>query len=977
MAIDNIIARFELQTGQAQTEIRELTARLDAMDKELKQVGKDGKKGFDDVRKGAENAGGGINSLKSQLTSFAATMGVAFGAQEIISFTRASIDAAADMGETISKVGVIFAENAADIEAWAGTAAERLGQSKQQALDAASTFAIFGKSAGKTGTDLSGFAMEMTELATDLASFHNTSPQEAIEALGATFRGEMEPIRKYGIVLDDMSLRQIAVSENITNNIKEALTPQQKILAAHAAIMRKTNLEQGDFAKTSESLSNKQKILSAEFANFQVELGQKLAPAFEKIVDLAGDMLEGLDPDTVLSFAKAIGVAGLAFGAFKFGAFIQGIGGATGAIKGMRGAVVGLGRAVMANPLGLLLSAMTALAVYGTPVVKSMLGMSEALDDIEDSARKATEGLRKEQIEMNNLFEALKKTNPESEERNKLVDEINATYGTTLSNQGSEIANLGMLESAQRKLNDEYKRKIEVRLQEARLEAAIQKQIELEQELQKQTESTFDLLMYGYNFGGPLSDNMGIGQTLKELDRVKALIDELGQQGVQAPAGAAALSPEQLAALDAERKAKEEAEKLAEERKKAAQKAYEDRIKQLEDLEKAVQDANYEILEASLNAQDQELLAVEKKYKAQIDLAKQYANDSTAEGRRYAAVLAALQKASETEALEIQKKYAGLRELARIDALNKEREAEKKRAEERMEFLRQEDEDYVIAYEDAVNELLKKYDKQAITYEEFLKRMAKLDADYAENVKKNAQGVTDEKQKATQQLMDAILQSTQLFGETLTNIMSITGRNSSAFVQFQKFVGLAEIAISKGVAIANAIKAISSTSLNPIALIAQIATITASITSIFAGLAQTISQAQAPEVPEMESYNKGTPYLERGGNPRGIDTIPIMANEGEAIIPTGENAKYPGMARAWINGNLDDYIFRNYVIPQLEEQAASAAAARMEAFGVTSQGVAGFDDFRLFTQARRQTGALEAIVENTNPKRQSRKRYYS
>jgi hypothetical protein len=102
-----------------------------------------------------------------------------------------------------------------------------------------------------------------------------------------------------------------------------------------------------------------------------------------------------------------------------------------------------------------------------------------------------------------------------------------------------------------------------------------------------------------------------------------------------------------------------------------------------------------------------------------------------------------------------------------------------------------------------------------------------------------------------------------------------------------------------------------------------------------------------------------------------------MANEGEAIIPTAENAKHPGLARAWINGNLEDYIFRNYVILQLEEQAASAAAARMEAFGITGQSVAGFDDFRLYSQARRQTGALEAIVENTNPKRQSRKRYYS
>jgi hypothetical protein len=971
MAIDNIIARFELQTGQAQTEIRELTARLDAMDKELKQVAKDGKKGFDDVRKGAENAGGGINSLKSQLTSFAATMGIAFGAQEIISFTRASIDAAADMGETISKVGVIFAENAADIEAWAGTAAERLGQSKQQALDAASTFAIFGKSAGKTGTDLSGFAMEMTELATDLASFHNTSPQEAIEALGATFRGEMEPIRKYGIVLDDMSLRQIAVSENITSNIKEALTPQQKILAAHAAIMRKTNLEQGDFAKTSESLSNKQKILSAEFANFQVELGQKLAPAFEKIVDLAGDMLEGLDPDTVLSFAKAIGVAGLAFGAFKFGAFIQGIGGATGAIKGMRGAVVGLGRAVMANPLGLLLSAMTALAVYATPVVKSMLGMSEALDDIEDSAQNATQGLRKEQIEMNNLFEALKKTNPESEERNKLVDEINATYGTTLSNQGSEIANLGMLESAQRKLNDEYKRKIEIRLQEARLEAAIQKQVELEQQLKEQSEDRLGVLtsIFLLTNAGTRGADTGLFETRKELERVKALIDELGQQGVQAPAGATAPA---VPVPDTT-----EADKKAEERKKAAQKAYEDRMKQLEDLEKAVQDANYEILEASLSAQDQELLAVEKKYKAQIDLAKQYANDSTAEGRRYATVLAALQKASETEALEIQKKYAGLRELARIEELNKEREAEKKRAEERMEFLRSQEEDYVNAYDDEANKLLERYNNGIIKHEEFLKEMAKLDKKYAENAKKQAQGVTDEREKAAMALQNSIIQSTQLFGETLSNIMAITGRNSQQFAEFSKALAIAEIAIAKGQTIANALTKISAGGLSGFALIAEIATVVASVTSVFASIASSVNSSNAPELPQFESYNTGTPYLERGGNPRGIDTIPIMANEGEAIIPTSENAKYPGMARAWINGNLDDYIFRNYVIPQLEEQAASAAAARMEAFGITGQSVAGFDDFRLYSQARRQTGALEAIVENTNPKRQSRKRYYS
>ena len=40
----------------------------------------------------------------------------------------------------------------------------------------------------------------------DLASFHNTSPEEAIEAIGSAFRGEAEPMRKYGVLLDDASL---------------------------------------------------------------------------------------------------------------------------------------------------------------------------------------------------------------------------------------------------------------------------------------------------------------------------------------------------------------------------------------------------------------------------------------------------------------------------------------------------------------------------------------------------------------------------------------------------------------------------------------------------------------------------------------------------------------------------------------------------------------------------------------------------
>ena len=65
-------------------------------------------------------------------------------------------------------------------------------------------------------------------------------------------------------------------------------------------------------------------------------------------------------------------------------------------------------------------------------------------------------------------------------------------------------------------------------------------------------------------------------------------------------------------------------------------------------------------------------------------------------------------------------------------------------------------------------------------------------------------------------------------------------------------------------------------------------------------------------------YAKGTDFLKRGNNPVGVDTIPVMANEGEAIIPTERNLEHPGLAKAWIKGTLDDYININYVIPALK-----------------------------------------------------------
>jgi len=149
-----------------------------------------------------------------------------------VAYMKDAIGAASDMGETTSKIGVIFGDAAGGVLKWAETADSALGQSKQQALDAAATFATFGKSAGLGGDDLNKFSTDFVGLASDLASFNNTTPEQAINAIGAALRGESEPLRAYGVLLDDASMRQKALELGLIKTTKEALTPQQKVLAA-------------------------------------------------------------------------------------------------------------------------------------------------------------------------------------------------------------------------------------------------------------------------------------------------------------------------------------------------------------------------------------------------------------------------------------------------------------------------------------------------------------------------------------------------------------------------------------------------------------------------------------------------------------------------------------------------------------------------------------------------------------------------
>ena len=238
------------------------------------------------VDKGIKDAEGAFGGLtKSTLIAGAAIAGAVTA---VAAFAYTSIQKASDFNEAVSKNAVVFGAISKEVENFAQTANRALGIGETAALQAAGTFAIFGKSAGLAGKDLSDFSTEFVTLAADLASFSNTKVEDAISAIGSALRGEAEPLRKYGVLLDDVTLKAAATELGIYSGNK-ALTAQQKVLAAQKVIFEQTADAQGDFSRTSTGLAAQQKILGATIDNIQTKLGQAFLPIFLKAVKFFND----------------------------------------------------------------------------------------------------------------------------------------------------------------------------------------------------------------------------------------------------------------------------------------------------------------------------------------------------------------------------------------------------------------------------------------------------------------------------------------------------------------------------------------------------------------------------------------------------------------------------------------------------------------------------------------------------------------
>lgn len=218
------------------------------------------------------------------------------------------ISLASDAEETASKFKTVFGREAKNATAALDAFSKATGTSKFALREQAAQFQALVRPMGLTTEKASDMSLGMTKLATDLASFNNTSVEEAITALQSGLVGEAEPLRKFGVQLSAARVEAFAYSKGIAKAGTE-LTAAQKAQASYGIILEDTKLAQGDATKTAGSFANQWKRLKNQATDLATELGVKLLPAVTKIVGAITGFIGSLrgGDSEVGGFGKTVG----------------------------------------------------------------------------------------------------------------------------------------------------------------------------------------------------------------------------------------------------------------------------------------------------------------------------------------------------------------------------------------------------------------------------------------------------------------------------------------------------------------------------------------------------------------------------------------------------------------------------------------------------------------------------------------------
>ena len=243
----------------------------------------------------------------------------------ILAFGKKAVDAASDMEQSVGAVESVFKDQSEQMLNWASNAAEAVGLSKNEYNEFATLIGSQLKTLGIPMEQVGDKTNELIGLGADLASMFGGTTADAVSALSAVFRGETNPIERYGVAIKQSDVDARLAAEGLDNLDGDALKLAETE-ARLALVFEQTADAQGNFARESDTVAHKQQVATAKFEDAKATLGEALLPIMADAADVAADLADkiGENPEKFHAAAAAVlGLTGALWGAWVVMKIVQ------------------------------------------------------------------------------------------------------------------------------------------------------------------------------------------------------------------------------------------------------------------------------------------------------------------------------------------------------------------------------------------------------------------------------------------------------------------------------------------------------------------------------------------------------------------------------------------------------------------------------------------------------------------------------
>ena len=285
--MDSITINLTANASDAVRSIQRLQSSMASLQRESSSLGS----AFDKSASGIKRFVTNINSVNKKMFSVGdgikSVIGGLIGYHGILTalnWGKTTVKLGAAMTEINHIVESVFSQDMVGyVEKWSQDAIKQFGIAEQSAKQYAGTLSAMFQASGVTQKNAGKMATDLVGLAGDLSSFFNVDTAEAFEKIRSGMSGMVRPLRAMGIDMTAATLQEFALTQGITKSY-QAMSQAEKVMLRYQYLMYATSRQQGDFARTSESMANRLRTLSAYMNAIGTQLGTGLVAALRHVI---------------------------------------------------------------------------------------------------------------------------------------------------------------------------------------------------------------------------------------------------------------------------------------------------------------------------------------------------------------------------------------------------------------------------------------------------------------------------------------------------------------------------------------------------------------------------------------------------------------------------------------------------------------------------------------------------------------------